>query len=623
MESSHQALSTDAAAEDGAALRVRLLATTDLHMQLTGHDYYADRPDPAGGLTRIARLIHAARAEPGVDLCMLFDNGDCLQGTQMGDVCANRAETPHPLMRAFAYLGYDALGLGNHDFNFGLEVLDRVLAQAPCPVVCSNAHRLDSSPLWQRTAILDRIVHSGSVQSRLKIGVLAALPPQTVEWDSHLLSGRMRVEGIVDSAREAVARLKAEGCDLIVALAHSGLAEPGATPEQENAVIPLAALEGVDAVIAGHTHLLVPAPDTGPCPHTPMVEGLVHGKPVVMPGHHGSHLGVIDLDLRLGANGRWRVERAQAALRAAVGKKDATLVRLLAADHATTRAAANQPAGHSDQSMHSYFAFIAPDRSLAKVAAAQAAGLRPFLADTALAGLPLLSAVSPLKAGGRAGPDHYTDVPAGPLSMRHVADLHMFPNELRALVLTGAELREWLEMAAGVFHGPGEADGADLLRDARVPGHNFDILYGLSYEIDLSTPPRYDIGGQLISGRNCRIGALFHDGKPVEEGQRLVVALNNYRTNGGGHFHMLDRGQPVSLPGLRIQAILRDYLSGHLPRDPLEDAPQPWRFAPLPGRAAILRTGPRARDHLDELAGRDITDLGVDAEGFLCLRVGL
>ncbi|WP_255700171.1 5'-nucleotidase C-terminal domain-containing protein [Ruegeria alba] len=604
-------------------MRLRLLATTDLHMQLTGFDYYADRRERSGGLTRIAPLIHTARTEPGVDLSLLLDNGDSIQGTQMGDIAAKRPEAPHPLMRAFTYLGYDALGLGNHDFNFGLEVLDRVLEQAPCPVVCSNAHRLDGTAPWQRMAILDREVRKASVATRLRIGVLAALPPQTMEWDAHILAGRMRVEGIVDAARETVSRLKAEGCDLIVALAHSGLAEAVAAPDQENAVIPLAALEGIDAIVAGHTHLRLPSHGPSSCPDRRVSEALIRGTPVVMPGHHGSHLGIIDLELQQGTDGRWRVDQANASLRPTDDCEDAVLTHLLAADHAATRAAANQPAGLAQEPMHSYFTFVAPDRGLAKVAAAQAAALRPFLESTALAELPVLSSVSPLKAGGRAGPDHYTDVPAGPLSMRHVADLHMFPNELRALVLTGAELREWLEMAAGVFLTPAPAGACDMLLDTSVPGHNFDSLYGLTYEINPSAPARYDTGGHLIAEENRRIGSLHHNGAPVNDRQKFVVVLNNYRTNGGGHFLMLKRGQPIPLPSLRIQSALHDYLSGRLPDDPLEQAPHPWRLAPMPGQSAILRTGPRARDHLDELAGRDVTDLGLDDEGFLCLRLGL
>jgi len=623
MQPSKQALSSAPHAQDAATLRVRLLATTDLHMQLTGYDYYSDRPEKTGGLARLAPLIAAARAETGVDLSLLFDNGDSIQGTQMGDIAARHPSAPHPLMRAFSYLGYDAMGLGNHDFNFGLEVLDQVLEQAPCPVVCANAHRLDRATPWQQEVILEREVRTGADVTLLRIGVLATLPPQTVDWDAHLLSGRMRVDGIVEAARHAVTRLRAAGCDLIIALAHSGLAEADAAPDQENAVIPLAALDGIDAVIAGHTHLRLPSQDAAPLPHTDRANGLVHGKPVVMPGHHGSHLGIIDLDLRQTPGGRWRVARAQAVLRPAEGPADTALMQLLAADHAATCAAANQPAGHADDAMHSYFTFVAPDRGLAKVAAAQAAALRPFLAGTPLADLPLLSSVSPLKAGGRAGPDHYTDVPAGPLSMRHVADLHMFPNELRALVLTGADLREWLEMAAGVFLSPAPAGACDMLLDTSVPGHNFDSLYGLTYEIDPRAPPRYDIGGRLIADENRRIGSLCHNGTPVDDRQKFVVALNNYRANGGGHFLMLDRGEPVPLPSLRIQSALHDYLSGRLPADPLEQAPHPWRLAPLPGQSAILRTGPRARDHLDELAGRDISDLGLDAEGFLRLRVGL
>ncbi|MCV2889700.1 bifunctional 2',3'-cyclic-nucleotide 2'-phosphodiesterase/3'-nucleotidase [Ruegeria aquimaris] len=606
---------------DQVLQKLRILATSDLHMQLTGFDYYADRPEPVGGLTRLATLIHAARAEPGLVLTLLVDNGDSLQGTPMADLCAGQPAQPHPLMQAFGDLGYDAIGLGNHDFNYGLDVLDHALRQAPCPVICSNAQRLDGPALWVRDVVLRRHLTVSGTDMPLEIGIISVLPPQSLQWDAHHLLGRIKIADIVETARTRARQLRAKGCHIVLALAHSGLGETHPAPEQENAVIPLAEIDAIDAIVAGHTHLHLPSPAPDPRPQVDAVRGMIHGKPVVMPGQYGTHLGLLDLDLGLDARGRWRVLRSRASLRAADAAVPVSkaLAKRLSHVHAATRAAANMPAGSSDQPLHSYFCFIAPDLGLAKVAAAQAATLRPFLHGSPQSTLPLLSAVSPLKAGGRAGPQHYTDVPAGPLLMRHIADLHMFPNELRAIVATGAILRDWLEMAVSLFHQISAKEPPRPLLNPVIPGHNFDVLYGLSYVIDLSAPPRFDAHGTVINPGALRIRNLTCNGIRVTEDQQFIVALNNYRANGGGRFHMLDMAPQIKLPTLPIQTILRDYLSGKLPGDPIEEAPVPWRFAPLPGGQAILRTGPRARAHLAELQASRITDLGVDDAGYLRL----
>ncbi len=129
-------------------------------MNLTGFDYYSDSPDPSIGLTRTASLIKQARAqaEERGDLVLLFDNGDALQGAPIGEWAVGQTEERHILMKAFDILEYDAVGLGNHDFGFGLDVLDRVMRQAPCPVLCSNTTRQDAAPIWQSHAILNRSI---------------------------------------------------------------------------------------------------------------------------------------------------------------------------------------------------------------------------------------------------------------------------------------------------------------------------------------------------------------------------------------------------------------------------------------------------------------------------------
>ena len=622
----------------GTKARLRLLATTDLHMNLLSYDYYADRPDPFVGVTRTATLIHAARAEAEADgrLVLLFDNGDAFQGSPMSDVAANAAEQSHPLMRAFSHLRYDAIGLGNHDFNFGLKPLTLALQQSPCPVLCSNMQRVHQRKAsgFEPFAILDRLLRCGENEWPIRIGVLSFLPPQTVQWDAHHLSGQMQTSGIVETARRWLPDLQAAGCDLIIALAHTGLSNTPDHAELENAARPLAELDGIDAIISGHTHLRLPGPDHCGINHVDTRNGSVHGKPVVMAGKSGSHLGVIDMDLVADGQHKWKRDAFQCDLRpialrtdtgepVSVVPEDPALVALLSEDHAQTRALMMQPVGASPVPLHSYFSFFAPDRALALVAAAQAAAVRPHLAGTEAEALPLISATAPGKFGGRAGPNYYTDIPAGPLSYRHIADLHVFPNELRAAIVTGAQLLEWLEISARMFNQIEPGTNGKMLIDNTVPGHDFDVLHGLTYEIDLSAPTG-DLANGDLHGRNSRrVVGVSHAGTPVEPDARFVVVMNSYRASAGDPFTLLSEVPMVKVPTVMLREVIGSYLSGQLPPDPLQDAPAPWRFAPMSNTRVTALTGPGARQHMAELDDRIVDIRRITPEGFLQLDIAI
>ena len=597
-------------------------------MNLTGFDYYADRPDPAIGLTRTAHLIRQAREQAENALVLLFDNGDSLQGTPFGD-WAMQQDGPHPLMQAFDALGYDAIGLGNHDFEFGLDALERVLKQSTCPVLCSNLLNIHGAPVWQRSAVLDRTVAVAGENCTVRIGVFSVLPPQTTRWESHLLNGALKPLDILSCAAEMVSDLRNRGCDLIIALAHSGLAQAEAAPELENAVIPLAGIDGIDAIVAGHTHLTLPGLAHEGMPHVDHAAGLVHDVPVVMAGSAGSHLGVIDLFLDRGADGRWTVQRRTVDLPTIRATSDhpavpvdQTLVQMFDEGHRRTRQIVSEPVARVDKDLHSYFSYCAPDHGMALVAAAQAAALRPYLTDPALTDLPVLSAVSPCKSGGRSGPRHYTDVPAGEICVRHIADLHVFPNELRAVIINGEQLLNWLEMAAGAYNHLGQTPGTELINPARA-GYTLDLLFGAHYGIDPSRPRRFDDMGDLIAENNRRIINPRVNGRPVTPDQTYIVALNNYRASGGGHYTCLDGAERIDLPPLDIKRILRDYLTGRLHIDPLQNATYPFYLCPPKGTRAVLRTGPASIRYLPELDGFEPRVLGQDEDGFQRIRLTL
>ena len=585
------------------------------------------------GLTSTATLIAAAREEAGAQgiTTLLFDNGDSMQGAPLGDM-ASRDDTgrPHPLMRAFAHLGYDAAGLGNHDFNYGLDALGTALAQSPCPVICTNLRAIgDKAPREVLPfAVLERTVTTVRGDAPIRIGLLSFVPPQTRQWDAHLLTGQVELDDIIDSARTWLPELQKADCDLVIALAHSGLDGRAPEPGMENAVIPLAALDGIDAIIGGHTHTCLPGPQRHPFQNVDSETGKVHGKPVVMAGASGSHLGVIDLTLIADESGHWTVSDSRCGLRPiarrneggqfeTISGEDPDLVALLAADHDRALEFMEQPVGHSDVSLHSYFTFVSPSRALAMVAAAQAAAVQAHLRGSFAEDLPLLSAVAPGKFGARAGPRSFTDIPAGTLTLRHLSDLHLFPDELLVVMATGAQLIDWLERSASLFHRVTAGAQEAVLIDPDSAGHDFDVIYGLTYLIDLTREARFQPDGKLRDAQNRRIQSVRHNGFPIDPDQLFTVAVNSFRAGGGGNFRALNEVRRIDLPPIAVRDALRDYVGGKLRFDPLRNAPSPWGFVPMPDTRVALRTGPGASAHLDELADRDVRTHGTDESGFL------
>ena len=207
-----------AARASGNQAHLRLMETTDIHVNLMPYDYYADKPNDTLGLARTASLINSIRAEAGNS--MLIDNGDLLQGSPMGDYMAYKkgikAGDLHPVMKAMNVLGYDCGTLGNHEFNYGLDFMFNTLAAANFPIVCANLTKgeLASDPkndvlYFKPFTIIEKKIKDGAgAESTIKVGFIGFLPPQIMMWDAGNLEGKAQTRDIVDAARAWVPVMK-------------------------------------------------------------------------------------------------------------------------------------------------------------------------------------------------------------------------------------------------------------------------------------------------------------------------------------------------------------------------------------------------------------------------------
>jgi 2',3'-cyclic-nucleotide 2'-phosphodiesterase/3'-nucleotidase len=547
---------------DPRTVRLSVMGTTDLHGNVFNWDYfknteYDDSAHNDIGLAKISTLVTAVREriarEGRTPAPLMLDAGDTIQGTPLAYYFAKIQPITgghlHPMAAAMNEIGYDAAALGNHEFNYGLDILRKFQRQLKFPLLGANAQDWTTGLPVFPPYVLKRVHVPG--ERPITVGILGLTNPGIAIWDKANVENKIKFGGIVELAKYWVPRVRRAGADVVIVAAHSGAdlssSYGDALPVPENASALMAEeVPGIDAVLVGHAHQEIAER---------LVTNKATGDQVVLtePLKWGMRLAVIDLDLQK-VHGRWKVvARHSQVLNANTVAADPRVTDLLQKDHDKVVEYVNAKVGTCTEAMSAATAPWEDTAALDFVNFVQADAVSKALAGTPQASLPVLAIAAPFNRGAA--------IPAGDVSVRDVAGLYIFDNTLLGVTMTGAQVKDYLEFSAQYFKqvsGPGPFP-SDQVTNAPTstaptgtPDYNYDILGGLtkpmSYQIDIAKP----VGS--------RITDLRYGGVAVAADQQFVVAVNNYRQSGGGNFPHVKTAPVVYNRQVEIRQLMIDYV---------------------------------------------------------------
>ena len=554
-----------------------VLGTTDLHGNVYNWDYfknatYTDSQSRQIGVAKAATLIKAVRAEVGAANTITLDAGDTIQGTPLAYYYAKiepiTSGTAHPMATAMNAIGYDAAALGNHEFNYGLDLLRAFQSQCHHPLLSANTVDWNSGAPLFPPYIVKTVKIPG--QKPLRVGILGLVTPGVAIWDKANVEGKAKFPGIVEQAKVYVPRLKAAGADIVVASVHSGPVTSSsygdALPYPENASRLLAEqVPGIDAILVGHAHI----------EFNQLVTNATSGRKVLLvePLYWGMRVARMDIPLAK-VKGQWVVDDT-----ALVGTlynsntvpEDAEIAALVRPAHEKVLTYVNSVIGTSKQAMSAATSRYEDTAAMDFINYVQADAVKKVLAGTPDANTPVLSIAAPFNKAAA--------IPAGDVTVRDVAGLYIFDNTLLAIKFTGAQVLAYLEYSAQYFKqvagtGPFAADAITNAVTPTAPNgtpdYNYDIMGGLdgrlTYDIDIAQP----VGSRITN--------LQYAGAPVTANQAFVIAINNYRQSGGGNFPGVTTAPVLYNAQVEIRQMLIDWVTTNKVIDASVFATQDWRL---------------------------------------------
>lgn len=500
---------------------VVILSTTDMHGRVFPIDYYTNKYDNVG-IAKVATLVKEARKRDA-DL-MLVDSGDTIQGTPLEYLHNKRNNTPpDPMMLAMNALHYDSMTVGNHEYNFGLKVLEKARSEAQFPWLSANTYDTGKGTTHYQPYIVKEV-------QGVRVAVLGLTTPGIPYWENKPNYEGLEFHETVSEAKKWVPILREkERADVVVIAMHMGIEEdlrtgqpsPSNVPNENAAVAIAREVPGVDVILMGHTHSEVPAL-------------FVNGVLLTQANRWASHVARVDLYLEKDQNNRWHMVMKSARTIPVTEKTeiDPEIAKLGEPYDKETEGWLGRAIGESSEELTAQQCRF---HDSAIIDLIQQVQLEAGNADVSLA----------------ACFNERAHIPKGQVTVRDIAGLYEYENTLVTVELTGQQLKDALEHSARYFKEYQPGKSLNELVDSRIPGFNFDVAQGVSYDIDLTKPT-----GQ-------RIQNLKFKGQPLSPAQKLRVVTNNYRVNGGGGFTMYKEAPVVYRSSAEVRELIIDWVEKH------------------------------------------------------------
>src|ERR1051326_285269 len=516
-----QPLANSAQSSPSKRAHVVILSTTDMHGHIFPIDYYTNKYDNVG-IAKVATIIKQARKDDP-DL-LLLDSGDTIQGTPLEYLHNKRNNTPpDPMMLTMNALKYDAMAVGNHEYNFGLKVLEKARSEAKFPFLSANTYETGA----KGTAATHYQPYLVKEVQGVKIGILGLTTPGIPYWENVPNYAGLEFHETVSEAKKWVPVLRdKEQVDVVVIAMHMGIEEdlrtgipnPSTVPNENAAVTIARQVPGVDVILMGHTHREVG-------------DLFVNGVLLTQANRWANHVARVDLYLDKGEDNRWRLV-AKSSRTIPVTEKteiDPEIAKLGEPYDKETQAWLGRNIGESSDEL-------------------TAEGGR--FKDTAI--IDLIQRVQ-LEAGKAEGSmaacfNPTAHISKGPVTVRDIAGLYEYETTLVTVELTGQPLKHALEHSTRYFKEYQAGKSLNDLVDTRIPGYNFDVAEGVTYDIDITRP----FGQRILN--------LKFKGQPLGMTQKLRVVTNNYRVNGGGGFTMYKDAPVVYRSSEEVRELIIDWV---------------------------------------------------------------
>ncbi|WP_298775844.1 bifunctional 2',3'-cyclic-nucleotide 2'-phosphodiesterase/3'-nucleotidase [uncultured Shewanella sp.] len=600
-------------------VNLRLLETSDLQANMKDFNYYTGQDDPRFGLARTASLINKARQENPNSI--LINNGNLLQGSPLGDYAnalGPQKDQPHPVFLAMNLLNYTLSNLGHQDFMRGIPFLEWAINSANFPFInanvyckvsqCSNGSLQDENLftpyIIQPTTLMD---NQGNEQS-INIGYIGFVDPQVNTWAVDHLIDKIAIKDIIETAEKFIPEMQSKGVDLIFAIPHSGIAfkRGQLVFGANNAAVNLANIDGIDAILFGQSHIPFPSTHYSNLWNSDIEKGTINGIPAVAPGYWGNHLGMIDLTLNR-VEGKWSVIDSHSQAQPIFGQKALVLPEKRIEDslsdvHKAILHHSDHNRGITKKPLYSALALIQDSAIIQLLSDLQIHAAKTTIkADPAFQNMPILSAVSPARAGGnhtKKDANQFVDINTGDVTYQDIVALYPYSNTLAAVKVTGKLIKEWLECSANQFNQISLYNKApqNLINWAHHHSYNFDIIKNIQYQIDVTQPSGYNEHCIPITSQPAnRITALSYtdeNGNTISGNNfynsNFIVITNNYRAFSGQFPGTGPKHVVVSFPN-DIQTLLANYISqqtqemGYINITPTHN----WHLSPIKSQVPL------------------------------------